>query len=210
MVSGGGKLAFETTTGRTLTVSEIAGSAVIRVGASDGSTAGTLECRSPGSGANTIKLNSSTADAVVGIEVETKGFLDIQGNSSADQDCIITNGGVTLDGTRDGYIYLKDGSDTIIKNADISYMGANAANKYGITATDVDGNFDGEGLLVEGSTIRNIFRVRFNSGTTYAVIRSNSIHDGASGVTMLFVPMSNSIIENNTFYNFDGAIDIDG
>ena len=199
-INTGGILQFQTAgAGVTLTINENAGAALLTVGAAG--TAGTLTCRAPASGTNTIKLNSTTADAAVGIQVESMGKLDIQGTSAVDRDCLITNGGVTLDGTRDGYIYLKDGSESILKYAEISYLGANVANKYGIYANAVDGNIASEGIFVVGSKIHHNYDGIQIDGSTYNLISENTIYSNTNNGLLVVNTATNNTISRNTVYS---------
>ena len=199
-INTGGILQFQTTgAGVTLTLGENAGAALLTVGAAG--TAGTLTCRAPASGTNTIKLNSTTADAAVGIQVESMGKLDIQGTSASDGDCLITNGGVTLDGTMDGYIYLKDGSESILKYAEMSYLGTNVANKYGIYANAVDGNIASEGIFVVGSKIHHNYDGIQIDGSTYNLISENTIYSNTNNGLLVVNTATNNTISRNTVYS---------
>ena len=210
-----GTLKFDTTA-RTLTVNEdgVSNTGLIQVGNAAGSNDATFECTGPTSGVHTIKLvTNAGTNPSVGIEVETDGLLNIQGTSSANQNCVVKNDGVTTDGTKNGYIYLKDGSETLIKNAEISYLGTNATTKYGISAVDVDGNTSGEGLIIEGSNVHNNYiGLAFESGSTYLAANRNVFRlSSDDAIKSLATTDDFNIITNNDIYSNTGdGIDVAG
>ena len=194
-INSGAKLNFDTTASRDIRVN------------GDATVNGTLECRGSSSGSisTTLRLNGSdgTPAAVeYGLIVSTTGFLDWQGQAQTDQDCIITASDVAT--PYNGYIYLQDGSETLIKNAEVSYMGANTANKYGVYANAVD-LVANEGLFIESSSIHNNYDGISLGTTTGALLTGNSIYNNSNIGIVLNGSANNTlranVVDNSTSHN---------
>jgi len=130
-----------------------------------------------------------------GIIVTGTGLLDVEGTSKSDQDVYIT--ALTQDGAHNAYIYCEADSECHIKYADISYMGLNAGDKYGIYVEDVDGSSSGEGFSIEASKIHNGYEGIVLNGSKYAVIKEDEIYQiSQKGIEEAGVILSSMIIDN--------------
>ena len=167
---------------------------------------GTLQCRGSSSTSieTTLKLNGAdAADAGQGLIVSTTGFLDWQGQSVGDQDCIITSSNGT--GTNDGYIELQTGSETIIKYAEISYMGTSTPNnKWGIAvgySAGLNGDSANEGFIMQGSKVHNAY-VGLYLIARYIVVEDSEFYSNeAQGLYTSYTGSGNNVIHNNKIYS---------
>lgn len=105
-----------------------------------------------------IQIISSQA-AENGIIVESVGTFTARGQTSVDSDNTVSgqqrNVRLTRSGANNAYIYLKSGSEALIENTDVSYMGVNANRKFGIFADGISGGNSGQNLAITGSLINN-------------------------------------------------------
>ena len=172
-IEEGGTLEFDTTTAENRTLI-VKGDIVVN---------GTLKMRSnPDSNYySAIKFDCDT-NAQYGLIVTATGLLDVQGTSKSDQDVYIT--ALTQDGSHNGYIKLQDGSETFIKYADISYMGADESGKGGISIS-VNGYGSNEGCIIDSSKIHDGYQ-GISMGSSYCIVINNEIYD-FSGYYAIFL-----------------------
>lgn len=190
-IEAGGELEFDTSDDRTLIVK------------GDINVYGTLTMRAGSAFTSTIKFDNST-NAQHGLNVQGTGFLDVQGGSLTNQNCVITTVGQT-NGTDNAYIYLKEASQTILKYAEISYMGKNALTKFGINVFYVDGDTSGQGAIIEGCKIHDGYQgIRPYAGG-YHVIRKNTIYSNTHHGMAIY--SDNDIVTDNLVYS-NGAVGI--
>ncbi|MCK5178796.1 MAG: right-handed parallel beta-helix repeat-containing protein, partial [Candidatus Omnitrophica bacterium] len=183
-IEAGGTLEFDTAADRTLIVD------------GDIHVYGTLTVRAATTFTTAIKFDCET-DAQFGLIVHDTGFLDVLGVSKAEQNCLIT--AFTQDGAHNGYVYLMADSETILKYAEISYMGASEDPKRGIYADDVDGNVADEGLIVKGCDIHDCFTGIYVGYSDYNVFINNSSYSNTVGIRLGFSDYN--LIKSNAVYN---------
>ncbi|MFC1789478.1 hypothetical protein ACFLYY_00700 [Patescibacteria group bacterium] len=88
---------------------------------------------------------------------------------------------VTADTTNNGYIYAGTSSETLIRYADIDELGADTANKYGISFNSVNGSNSNEGIIIDKS------RIRYGHHAVYANNTSNNNSDNSKGFTSNYI-----------------------
>ncbi|RKY34579.1 MAG: hypothetical protein DRP78_06370, partial [Candidatus Omnitrophota bacterium] len=160
---------------------------------------GTLTMRSNSSSSytSTIKFDCSS-NVEFGLIVGATGYLDVEGTSKSQQDCVIT--ALTQDGSHNSYIYCQEDSETKIKYAELSYLGASTVNSVsGIYAYQINNTQSGEGFTIEGSRIHNNYygvRMRYSY---YFVLRDNIIYDNTSNA--IFCRSDHGLIEGNIISN---------
>ncbi|MCK5534356.1 right-handed parallel beta-helix repeat-containing protein [bacterium] len=132
----------------------------------DISVSGTLTL---GPGVN-IKIDCITTMGLYGIIVESGAIFSANGGNKHLNDCVIT----ALNPDYNTYIYLKDGSQTLLQYCKISEMGIFGAPKYGIYIENVDGNIPGEGILIKGCIISN----NYNYGIYMSGCSKNNTNNG--------------------------------
>jgi len=182
---------------------DCASNCIVTVGASSGTGQGDFKI-----GKNvTLKFNSS-GSVTSGMTVDSTGYLEIQGAEN-------NYATVTAQATYHGYIYLKTGSETIIRYADISQLGASGGSKWGIYVSSVNGFNASEGLTIEYSKIHNGYYGIYASsltnnnstnskGISHNDIYSNSIHG------IYFSSSDNNLISYNNIYDNQYNIWLEG
>ncbi|MCX6224754.1 MAG: hypothetical protein NTV01_08400 [Bacteroidia bacterium] len=90
---------------------------------------------------------------------------------------------ITANAASHGYIYAMAGSETLMRYADISEMGTNTANKYGVSFYNINGANSNEGITIEKS--------RIHDGGYYGIYLNNSSSSNSS---------SNKGFSNNAVY----------
>ncbi len=147
----------------------------------------------------TIKFNCQS-NAQYGLIVKSGGALDIHGTSKYDTDVVIT--ALTQDGSHNAYIYCQDGSKSKIKFVDISYMGANVANKNGIYTVSIDGSSASEYFYIEGCNIHQNYQgLVFATCSNIAVIDNRVSYCSSTGIRGTDAALANSLVCNNIVYN---------
>ncbi|MBI4835426.1 MAG: right-handed parallel beta-helix repeat-containing protein [Planctomycetes bacterium] len=156
-------------------------------------------------GANTLtRINSLSSDGQYGLEVESTGYLEALGTSSASRDCIISNGGP---GSYKLYLLLKNGSESKFQYATLCYIGtATDSNKRGIRASSVDGNVAGEGLTVDTCNIYGCYFAFYLSSCTYNTVKNNNIYDNSRGISVDGTTNNNTIDNNYVYSNTDNGV----
>ncbi|MFH1227625.1 MAG: right-handed parallel beta-helix repeat-containing protein, partial [Planctomycetota bacterium] len=146
-----------------------------------------------------LKLSNTTAGQY-GITVESTGYLEALGSNTYVRNCYITRLG-----NYNSYIYLKSGANALFRFANISYLGANSSNKYGIYAQNINGGTALEGLRIDSCSISNNYRGVVLDGCTNNTATkgiTNTIISNCSDIGLVVLGNSgNNNIDADTLAN---------
>ncbi|MFH1661518.1 MAG: right-handed parallel beta-helix repeat-containing protein, partial [Candidatus Falkowbacteria bacterium] len=150
-------------------------------------------------------INESSVEH--GIIVGSTGKLEILGESTVDRDAFVTS--YVNDGSHNAYIYCQDGSECSIKFSDISYLGSNSGNRYGIYAYDVDSS-DTEYFYADGNEVHHGYQGFHLDYSSSNVIKNNNIYSMTNGITLSNWSNFNLIKNNNVHSNSNLSIYLAG
>jgi uncharacterized protein (TIGR02145 family) len=118
---------------------------------------------------------------------------------------------VTANATSNGYIWVKSGSETLIRYADIWEMGTNTANKIGVSFYSVNGANTNEGVTIEKSRVHDGGRngIYFNNTSNNNAannkgLSNNAVYGNANAGLYLYTSSNNILTSNNSYGNYYG------